>query len=81
MFLNLKKKIDYKINKIENLEKITQAFFSSKRKMINKTFLKIFNNDLILAKKLKISLKSRPSELSCETFYKMTEHYERVINN
>ncbi len=33
-----KKKIDYKINKIENLEKITQAFFSSKRKMINKTF-------------------------------------------
>ena len=35
----------------------------------------------ILAKKLKISLNSRPSELSCETYYKMTEHYEKLKNN
>ena len=49
--------------------------------MINKTFLKLFNNNLFLAKKLKISLNSRPSELSCETYYKMTEHYEKLKNN
>ncbi len=76
-----KKKLSFNINKIENLEKITQAFFSNKRKMVNKTFLKLFNNNLFLAKKLKISLNSRPSELSCDTYYKMTEHYEELKNN
>ena len=49
--------------------------------MVNKTFLKLFNNNLFLAKKLKISLNSRTSELSCETYYKMTEHYEKLKNN
>ena len=72
-----KKKVNFKISKIENLEKITQSFFSNKRKMINKTFVKLFGNHLELAKKLQIDLTSRPSELSSETYYKMTEFYER----
>ena len=76
-----KKNISFKISKIENLEKITQAFFSNKRKMINKTFVKLFKNHIELAKKLKINLKSRPSELSCETYYKMAEFYEKSKKN
>ena len=76
-----KEKINFKISKVENLEKITQAFFSNKRKMINKTFTKLFKNHAELAEKLKINLSSRPSELSCETYYKMTEFYEKSNNN
>ena len=76
-----KEKIKFKISKIENLEKITQAFFSNKRKMINKTFVKLFKNHLELAEKLQINLESRPSELSCETYYRMTEFYEESKKN
>ena len=71
-----KEKINFRISKIENLEKITQIFFSNKRKMINKAFVKLFDEHLKVAEKLKINLTSRPSELTCETYYKMTELYE-----
>ena len=75
-----KSKINIKIKKIENLEKITQIFFSSKRKMINKAFSKIFKNYKEIAKLLNIDLNKRPSELSFEEFYKITEKYEKVNN-
>ena len=39
------KSIPHKIRNIENLEKITNIFFSKKRKMINKTIKKIFSRD------------------------------------
>ncbi len=73
-----KNKINYKINNIKNLEKITNVFFSNRRKMINKPFAKIFKNPKSLAKKLKIDLSSRPSELSCGDYYKLTEYFERI---
>ena len=75
-----KLKINSKIRKIENLEKITHIFFSSKRKMINKAFSKIFKKHNETAKLLNINLNKRPSELSCEEFYKITEKYEKVNN-
>ena len=75
-----KSKINIKIKKIENLEKITQIFFSGKRKMINKAFSKIFKNYKEIAKLLNIDLNKRPSELSFEEFYKITEKYEKVNN-
>ena len=65
---------------IENLEKITQIFFSGKRKKINKPFSKIFKNYKEVAKLLNINLNKRPSELSCENFYKITEKYEEINN-
>ena len=71
-------RINYKISNIENLEKITQVFFSNKRKMINKAFSRIFQNYEDVAEKLNINLKSRPSELSYEDYYKLTEHYEKI---
>jgi len=76
-----KERINFKISRIENLEKITQVFFSSKRKMINKMFAKLFENHLELAKELRIDLTSRPSELSCETYYRLTEFYEKNKKN
>ena len=73
-----KSKINIKIKKIENLEKITQIFFSGKRKMINKAFSKIFKNHKEVAESLNINLSKRPGELSFEEFYKITEKYEKV---
>ncbi len=73
-----KTRIKYNIKNIENLEKITQIFFSVKRKMINKPFSKIFKNYKEVAKLLNINLNKRPSELSCENFYKITEKYEEM---
>ena len=52
----------YNIKNIENLEKITQIFFSNKRKMINKNFKKLFNNSLKLSEKLKLDLSFRPAK-------------------
>ena len=74
-----KLKIDYKIKNIKNLEKVTQILFSGKRKMINKAFSKLFKDYRKTAEFLNIDLKKRPSELLCEDYYKMTEHYEKSI--
>ena len=51
-----KLKETYNIKNIENLEKITQIFFSTKRKMINKPFSIVFKNYKDVAKLLKIDL-------------------------
>ncbi len=69
----------YKILNIKNLEKITNIFFSNRRKMINKPFSKIFRDHITVAKKLKIDLSIRPSELSCRDYYKLAEYYEKVF--
>jgi len=71
----------YKIKNINNLEKITQNFFSKRRKMINKTFFKLFGKSVIHSKKLKINLSHRPSEIRKEYYYKITEYYEKYRKN
>ena len=71
-------KSNYKIDNIKNLEKITQIFFSSRRKMINKPLSKIFDRYQDISKKLNLKLNSRPSELSIEDYYKLTELYEKL---
>ena len=70
------KKTKYKFKKMENLEKITHAFFSKKRKMINKTFAKLFKNHLFIAKQLNLDLSYRPNQISEDGFYKITEKFE-----
>ena len=70
----------FSIKNIENLEKITQIFFSTKRKMINKPFSKIFKNYKDIAKLLKIDLNKRPEDLSSNDFFRITEKYEKKIN-
>ena len=60
---------------MKNLEKVTNVFFSNRRKMINKNIKKLLNDKKI--DKLKdLNLTSRPSEIKPEIFYKITEMYE-----
>ena len=70
-------KILYKINNIKNLEKITNLFFSNKRKMINKILKKTFNDNSNVDK-LKINTKLRPSDIDPDIYYKITEIYEAM---
>ena len=69
------KKINYEIKNINNLEYITNVFFSNKRKMINKNIKKIFTQDQIKNFK-NLNLNSRPSDLNKEFYYRATEIYE-----
>ena len=69
----------YKIKDILNLEKVTQIFFSNRRKMINKSFKKLFDQNESINKTIKLNLTNRPSNLKPEDFYKMTEIYERGL--
>ncbi len=71
-----KKNIFYNIKNINNLEKITNILFSNRRKMINKSMKKIFQNSKIKSIK-DISLKSRPSEIKPEKYYEITELFEK----
>ena len=77
--LQLKPKLNkIKINKIKNLEKITNILFSNKRKMINKSVKKIFKiNQLESIKNL--DLKLRPSEIKPELYYEMTRIFENYL--
>ena len=68
----------YKINS-ENLELITRIFFNHRRKMLKKPYNQIFNGDLRILEKLKINLNLRPQNLDYETYYKLTEEYEKLI--
>ena len=66
----------FNIKDISKLEKITNIFFSNKRKMINKNIKKILDKkkiDIID----KLNLNSRPAELKPEIYYKITELSER----
>ena len=74
------KKNFYKIKNPKNLEKITRIFFSNRRKMIKKPYNQIFNGDLRVLEKLKINLNLRPQNLCCETYYKLTEEYEKLTS-
>ena len=70
-----KKNILINIKKINNLEKITNIFFSNKRKMINKNLQKILSKEKIQGiKNLKMDF--RPSDVKPDLYYKITELYE-----
>ena len=68
-----KQKIDIDIN---NLEIITQIFFSNKRKMINKNILKLLGKKKI-DKISRLNTKLRPSDIHPEIYYKITKLYEK----
>ena len=80
--LSFKPKIKDKFNikNSKNLETITRVLFSSRRKMINKSFLKLFNGDKSVAKNLDLDLSLRPEKLSNEMFYRITTEYEKLFH-
>ena len=65
------------IKDILNLEKVTKIFFSNKRKMINKNLKKLFTQKQIKSLN-QLNLKSRPTELNPEMYYKITKLYEKI---
>ena len=77
LFFSPKKNFD-KIKNAKNLEKITRIFFSNRRKMIKKPYNQIFNGNLKVLDKLKLDLTLRPQNLNFETYYKLTEEYEKL---
>ena len=72
------KKNFFKINDPKNLEQITRIFFSQRRKMLKKPFNQLFNGDKKIIDKLKIDLNLRPQNLDFETYYKLTNEYEKL---
>ncbi|MDB9760358.1 16S rRNA (adenine(1518)-N(6)/adenine(1519)-N(6))-dimethyltransferase RsmA [Pelagibacteraceae bacterium] len=70
---------DFKVKNISILEKITQVFFSKKRKMINKAFKTIFKNPIEVAKKINIDLNLRPNQISEKEYYRITEYFEKKM--
>ena len=68
-----KQKMNININ---NLEKITQIFFSTKRKMINKNIHRLLGkNKADKISNLNVNL--RPSDIQPEIYYKITKLYEK----
>jgi 16S rRNA (adenine1518-N6/adenine1519-N6)-dimethyltransferase len=69
-----------KFQNAKSLEVITRIFFSQKRKMINKPFKRLFNNNIDILNKLKINLNLRPQNLSKEIYFEITKEYENLTN-
>ena len=62
----------------KSLEIVTRVLFSNRRKMINKNFKKLFNQNMSISKNLNLDLSVRPEELNYETYYKIAEQYEKL---
>ncbi len=77
LFLKPKKSFHHFKNP-KNLEKITRIFFNQRRKKLKTPFNLLFKNNLDIINKLKIDLNLRPHNLSQETYYKLTEEYEKL---
>ena len=71
-----KKSGKFNIKKINILEKITNIFFSTKRKMINKNLKKILDKNQIKSLS-NLRLNDRPANLRPELYYKITELFEK----
>ena len=70
----------FRFNNSENLEKVTNIFFQNKRKMIKKPLNILFKDSSKIIKKLQLDEKSRPQNLSAETFFKISKEYEKELN-
>ena len=73
-------RIDFhKIKDHKNLEKITRIFFSNRRKMLKKPFNQVFNGNQKVLEKFNLNLNLRPQNLDHDTYYKLTQEYEKLI--
>ena len=72
------KKDFFKIKNPKNLEKVTRIFFNHRRKMIKKPFNQLFNGNQKVLDELNINLNLRPQNLDFNTYYKLTQAYEKL---
>ena len=70
------RKASNSIKNISNLEKVTNFIFSNKRKMVNKSLKRLFGKKKI-DKLHFLNLNLRPSEISPEVYYQITEIFEK----
>ena len=68
----------FKLDNSTNLEKITRIFFAHRRKMIKKPFNQLFNGNQKVLDELNIDLNLRPQNLDFNTYYKLTQAYEKL---
>ena len=68
----------FNIEDPKNLEKVTRIFFNHRRKMLKKPFNQLFNGDQKILDKLKIDLNLRPQNLDFETYYQITNEFEKL---
>ncbi|MDC3000540.1 16S rRNA (adenine(1518)-N(6)/adenine(1519)-N(6))-dimethyltransferase RsmA [Candidatus Pelagibacter sp.] len=78
--ITLKPKKNYfKINKVKNLEHITNIFFNQRRKMIRKPMKQLFLNHESVAKDLNVDLNLRPQNLPVNKYLEICKFYENLI--
>ena len=75
-----KKENKFHLHNPKNLEIVTRILFSNRRKMINKSFKKLFNRKINMTKKINIDLNKRPEELDKNLFYELSVLYEKLFN-
>ena len=68
----------FKFKDPRNLEKVTRIFFSHRRKMLKKPFNQLFDGNRKIIEKLEINLNLRPQNLDLNTYYKLTDEYEKL---
>ena len=72
------KKNFFPLSNPENLKNLTRTFFMHRRKMLKKSYNLLFNGNLHIANKLNIDLNLRPQNLNFETYYKLSEEFEKL---
>ena len=70
------KKEFFNLKDSKNLEMITRIFFSQRRKMLKRSFNKIFKDPKSISEKLDIDLNMRPQNLDPDLYYKLTKEFE-----
>ena len=68
-----------RLNKVKNLEHITNIFFNQRRKMIKKPMKQLFSEYEKVANVLKIDLNLRPQNLSKDKYIEICKIYEKLI--
>ena len=64
----------------KNIEKITNIFFSQRRKMVKKNFMKLFKNYDEVSKLVNIRLTDRPQNIPIEKFLEIIKIFENKSN-
>ena len=78
--LKLTPKSDFiKINRIKNLEHVTNIFFNQRRKMIGKPMKQLFKNYETTSKILNLDLKLRPQNIPVNKYLEICKTFEELV--
>ena len=67
------------LNKVKNLEHVTNIFFNQRRKMIKKPMKQLFKNFENVAEDLNLDLNLRPQNISVSKYLEICRFYENLI--